>query len=271
MCRNLFYTLDSDLMGAWLSGQAQPRRTSRTRRTRTARTLHGVREFTRDGADGGQAWDFLTDLQREDSLRTWASGSVRYPSGYRAHLKCPACQPSAWIPPRHALILHTAVEPEARACLLNRGRTIARGSVRSGRSSRPRPIQAAERLFMDSLKPLLGVWYGRLLLLRALRLPWLIAQADPRAWPALSGRGAGCGGILECPSPGSVLWRGGEVVEMFGAWEGDMCCCSLVEDAADPAVQVVESDFLDNLGFVLSGSSQGTVIIDIDADYAEPA
>ena len=224
--------------------------------TRQADTATGA-------GDAQDAWVFLTDPQRENALCGWARGVVRHPAS------CSGRDTAAWMPSRHTVILHTQVDAEAQANLLERGRAV--GKAVGSASSRPRPVRGAERAFMDSLKPLLGAWYGRLMILRVAGHPWLVAQVDAPAWLSSSGANACCDELLECPPPASVLWRGGDVVEMFGAEVNYLCCCSLVESPADPEVEALEADFLDALGLILSSSREGTVIIDLDADYAEPA
>lgn len=263
MCRNLFYTIDAARIQSWLNGQ-QERQKWHGRVQGGTVGIETRQPDTAPGAgDAQDAWVFLTDPQRENALCGWTGGVVRHSAS------CSGRETAAWIPSRHTVLLHTQVEAEAQASLLERGRAVG-NAVRSA-SSRPRPVRGAERAFMDSLKPLLGVWYGRLMIMRVAGHPWLVAQVDAPAWLSSSGGDASCGELLECPPPASMLWRGGDVVEMFGAEVSDLCCCSLVERPADPEVEALEADFLDALGLVLSNSREGTVIIDIDADYAEPA
>jgi hypothetical protein len=252
MCRKLFYTVDGVSMQGWLRGE-QPVRSDNS----------GVsRDEDAESTDTG--YDFLSEPEREEALRGWARGIVRYPPGPPGiHFAQPA-QPAVWIPPRYVVMLHDQVSAEAQANILARGQAIRGGSVS------PRDVGRAERAFMDSIKPLLGIWYGRLMLLRTGGLPWLIAQVDPRAWIKLGGwKAVADVELLECPPPASVLWKGGDVVEMFGAETSDLCCCSLVDSPSNPEVVALEADFLDALALTLSSSAQGTVFIDIDADYAE--
>ena len=266
MCRNLFYTIDAARMRSWLNGQ-QERQERQEWQGRVQSGTVGIETRQIDTAPGAgdaqDAWVFLSDPQRENALCGWARGVVRHSAS------CSGRETAAWMPSRHMVILHTQVDAEAQANLLERGQAV-RKAVESG-SSRPRPVRGAERAFMDSLKPLLGVWYGRLMIMRVAGNPWLVAQVDALAWLSSSGGDASCGELLDCPPPASALWRGGDVVEMFGAEVSDLCCCSLVESPADPEVEALEADFLDALGLVLSNSREGTVVIDIDADYAELA
>lgn len=264
MCRNLFYTIDSDRMQAWLSNWQHT--CNPCLETIPQGEIIQV-ENTLDAAGERDVWGFLTDPERENVMRGWARGTMRHPP------KHPLGETAAWIPPRHVVSLHTQVTAEVQTCLLKRGHVIRDEASGSGRSGEIAPIQAAERAFLDSLKPLLGIWYGRLLLLRAAGGHWLVAQVEARAWTSWLGGEVGRGEyseLLTFPTPGSVLWGGGDVVEMFGARCNDRCCCSLVESPADPEVEALEVDFLDALGLAVSSSSEGTVLIDIDADYAEP-
>lgn len=254
-------------MQAWLSGRAHP---GSPCPEAIPQGEFFQSENTLDVAGDRDVWGFLTDPEREDVMRGWARGTMRHPP------KHPLGETAAWIPPRHVVSLHTQVTVEVQTCLLTRGHVIRGGpggTGGSGGSGKTAPIQAAERAFLDSLKPLLGIWYGRLLLLRAAGGPWLIAQVEARAWTSWLGGEVGRGEnseLLTFPTPGSVLWGGGDVVEMFGAGCNDRCCCSLVESPADPEVDALEVDFLDALGLAVSSSSEGTLLIDIDADYAEP-
>lgn len=247
MCRNLFYTIDAVRMQAWISDEQPSRGDDGGRTNRRA-----------DPSDVEAGYSFLNDSQREDALRAWARGIVRHAPG------AALVQTTVWVPPRHTVVPNCQVTSEAQASILARGQALTRGSNTS------RTTTSAERVFMDSIKPLLGVWYGRLMLLRVGDLPWLIAQINPGAWIEWVRRGASNQrGLLMYPPPAQVLWRGADVVEMFGAEIGDLCCCSLVESANDPEVEALEADFLDALALTLTSSTEGTVLIDIDADYAE--
>ncbi len=282
VCRNLFYTLDAARMESWLSDSELDRlpisskigRDGDSNESGLASSIRdsGKAGATRDARDTSDIWDFLTDSQRENALRAWAIGTVWHPASFSGG------DAAAWIPPRQTVMLHAQVSSETQRCLLDRGQVVRRGTVA------PRQIREVERAFMDILRPLLGVWYGRLMLLRVADRdqPWLVAQVDPQPWltwlgwqgrserSEVTGREAAGVGLLTGPPPGRVLWRGGDVVEMFGAASNDKCCCSLVESGGDPEVEALEAEFLDALGLVLTSSTEGTVVLDIDADYAEP-
>lgn len=310
MCRILFYTVDTARMQLWLDAASAAPFRAIGQRARSA--LWQAREDWEDWEDwkDWKDWEgaeetgtdtsflFLSDPSRERSLVSWARGVVRYPPystcpAGPVHPRCPGCPgcaahhaspelspcacPAGWLPPREALTLHSTIAPDAYECLLERGALSRDGGT--GESA-PRP---AERAFLDELRPLLGIWYGRLVFIRSPDQPCLVAQVNARAW--IEGRASGLCSVetgsgsysaespllLEYPPAWAVLSRNCPVVEMFGAEHADLCCCSLVESTHQDniALRDLESTFLDALGLMLLGSPEGTVLLDIDADYAE--
>jgi hypothetical protein len=272
VCRILFYTVDNARMQHWVeSAFAAPPR-------------HYARRSNCEPSEPSEPWDrpgidspfrFLSDTSRERSLVSWARGTTKYSSPVRR------AETTGWVPARDALILHSTIDPYAYACLLERGAL----SVSS--AGAPTTLRTAERAFLDRIKPLLGIWYGRLVFIRGRGQPCLVAQLNARTWltgcaPGVSSAGTGSNTgssttgntgvlLLDYPPAWAVLCPECSIVEMFGAEHAELCCCSLVEDSSEGNVEMadLEATFLDALGLALLSSEEGTVLLDIDADYAE--
>ncbi len=296
MCRILFYTIDNVLMNNWLQhlrrhcASVACERCQAYGQCESYGASDACASHSSDAHMGGPRADaryrFLSDSAREQSLISWVSGIVKHPpsseyarTGHTAHAAgtdhkahtahtAHSVHTAPWLPPRRTLLLHCTIEPDAYNCLLERGQLAKHGDPNHAH------LQPTERDFMNSIKPLLGIWYGRLVFIRSGDQPCLVAQVNTQAWNELYATARRLSEteylpLLENPPAWAVLWPGGDVIEMFGAESGELCCCSLVENARIVEVEALESSFLNALGLALLSSAEGTVLLDIDADYAE--
>lgn len=253
------------------------------------------------------SWGWLNEKSREDALARWCAGVIVYPpqqeddAYLESRVNAEALdqeQPThTWLPnyryAYRARLSNEALNQLQQRCALITATCSAAGwGMPSGEAyggyilpSLPVMPGSGETMLLHALKPLLEVWYGRIVFLPqepesatidketnkgggVVPLPGyefcLVDGATEQVKPSTN-----TGNHTIDPLPRELVWDAGYVIEMFGASTSNLCSCFLTETSNTHDQLGIEIDFLNALALALGHANGNVVVLDIDADYAE--